>query len=198
MTKVAAGITTSLDGFITGPNDGPGRGLGDGGERLHYWVFGGPWSYDAEPTGEAGGADKEFLDEGIGRVGAVIGGRNTYEAAEAWGGQNPFGVPFFIVTHRTQDAPQDAGFTFVNGLDEAVAQARAAAGDQDVFIMGGADVIRQALRAGYVEELSISIAPVVLGAGKRLFDGFDQTVPLEHVRVLQSPFATHITYRVAR
>jgi dihydrofolate reductase len=198
MTKVAAGITTSLDGYITGPNDGPGRGLGEGGERLHYWVFGAPWSYDDEPTGEATGADKKFLDQGIARGGAVIGGRNTYEAAEAWGGHNPFGVPVFIVTHRPEDAPPDTGFTFVNGLDEAVARAREAAGDKDVFIMGGADVIRQALRAGYVEELSISIAPVVLGGGKQLFDDFDQTVTLEHLSLLQSPFATHITYRVVR
>jgi dihydrofolate reductase len=198
MTKVAAGITTSLDGYITGPNDGPGRGLGDGGERLHYWVFGAPWSYEKEPRGEATGADKEFLDQGIARVGAIVGGRNTYEAAEAWGGQNPWGLPFFIVTHRPEDAPEDAGFTFVNGLDEAVAQAREAAGGKDVMIMGGADVIRQALRAGHVEELSISIAPVVLGGGKRLFDEFDDTLSLEHVHLLQSPFATHITYRVVR
>jgi dihydrofolate reductase len=196
MTKVAAGITTSLDGYIAGPNDGPGRGLGDGGERLHYWVFGGPWSYDEEPTGEPTGPDKEFLDGGMARVGAIIGGRNTFEAAEAWGGRNPFGVPFFIVTHRPEDAPADAGFTFVNGLDEAVARARDAAGGKDVFVMGGADVIRQALRAGHVEELSISIAPVVLGDGKRLFDDFDETMNLEHLTLLQSPFATHITYRV--
>ena len=198
MTKVAAGITTSLDGYITGPDDGPGRGLGEGGERLHYWVFGGPWSYDEPPSGTATGVDKEFLDGGINRVGAVVGGRNTYEAAEAWGGESPFGVPFFIVTHRPEDAPAGTGFTFVNGVEEAVAQAREAAGGKDVFIMGGADVIRQALRGGHVEELSISIAPVVLGGGKRLFDGFQETVRLEHERVLQSPFATHITYRVLR
>jgi dihydrofolate reductase len=198
MVKATAGITTSLDGYIAGPNDGPGRGLGDGGERLHYWVFGGPWSYDEEPTGEATGADKEFLDGATARVGATIGGRNTYEAAEAWGGQNPFPVPFFILTHRPEDAPADSGFTFVNGLDEAIERAREAAGGKDVFIMGGADAIRQALRAGYVEELSISIAPVVLGGGKRLFEGFDHTIGLEHLRLLQSPFATHITYRVVR
>jgi dihydrofolate reductase len=198
MTKVAAGITTSLDGYIAGPNDGPGRGLGEGGERLHYWVFGGPWSYDDEPTGEATGADKQFLDEGISRGGAIIGGRNTYEAAEAWGGSNPFGVPFFILTHHPEDAPADAGFTFVNNLDEAIVQARDAAGDKDVVVMGGADVIRQALRAGHVEELTISIAPVVLGGGKRLFDDFDETVNLQHLSVLQSPFATHISYRVVR
>lgn len=196
MTKVTAGITTSLDGYIAGPNDGPGRGLGEGGERLHYWVFGGPWSYEAEPTGDATGADKEFLDAGLARVGAIIGGRNTYEAAEAWGGQNPFGAPFFIVTHRPEDPPTAAGFTFVNGLDESIARAREAAGAKDVFVMGGADVIRQALRAGHVEELSISIAPIVLGGGKRLFEGFDENVNLDHLSLLQSPFATHITYRV--
>src|SRR5918996_4639949 len=150
MTKVAAGITTSLDGYITGPNDGPGRGLGDGGERLHYWVFGGPWSYAEEPTNVATGADKEFLDAGVAPVGAIVGGRNTYEAAEAWGGHNPFGAPFFIVTHRTEDTPPDGGFNFVNGVDEAIAQARKAAEGKDVFVMGGADVIRQALRAGFV------------------------------------------------
>lgn len=198
MTRVAAGITTSLDGYITGPNDGPERGLGEGGERLHYWVFGGPWSYAEEPSGEATGPDKQFLDEGIARCGAVVGGRNTYEAAGRWGGQNPFGVPFFIVTHRPEDAPAGAGFTFVEGVNEAIAQACEVAGDRDVMVMGGADVIRQALRAGHVEELSISIAPVVLGAGKRLFDGFGETIGLEHVHLRQSPFATHITYRVVR
>jgi dihydrofolate reductase len=198
MTKVAAGITISLDGYIAGPNDGPGRGLGEGGERLHYWVFGGPWSYDEQPTGEPAGADKEFLDGAVARGGAIVGGRNTYEAAEAWGGHNPFGVPFFIVTHRPEEEPPDAGFKFVPGLDEAIAQAIEAAGDKDVVVMGGADLIRQALRSGYVEELSISVAPVLLGGGKRLFEGFDSTIGLEHVSVLQSPFATHITYRIPR
>jgi dihydrofolate reductase len=196
MTRVAASITISLDGYVTGPNDGPGRGLGDGGERLHDWVFGGPWSYDDEPMGEATGADKRYLDEAIARSGAVVVGRNMYEAAEAWGGNNPFGVPLFVVTHRVEDEPADGGFTFVNGLDEAIARAREAAAEKDVSIGGGADVIRQALRAGHVEELSFSIAPVILGGGKRLFDGFDETVNLEHVGLLQSPLATHITYRI--
>jgi dihydrofolate reductase len=196
MANVNAGITTSLDGYITGPNDGPGRGLGEGGERLHYWVFGGPWTYDEEPTSEATGADKELLDTAMGNLGAIIGGRNTYEAAEAWGGRNPFGAPFFILTHRPEDQPEGGGFTFVNGFDEAVSRARDAAGGKDVWVMGGADTIRQALRAGHVAELTISIAPVVLGGGKRLFDGVDQSIGLEHVRLLQSRFATHITYRV--
>jgi dihydrofolate reductase len=198
MTKVAAGITISLDGYVTGPNDGPGRGLGDGGERLHYWVFGGPWSYDEDPRGEPTGADKELLDDAMGRVGAVIGGRNTYEAAGAWGGQNPFGVPFFVVTHRPEDEPPGAGFSFVGGLEEALTRAREAADGKDVHVMGGADLIRQALASGQVEELTITIAPVVLGGGKRLFEGFDESLDLEHLALRQSPFATHISYRVRR
>ena len=198
MGKVVAGITTSLDGYITGPNDGPGVGLGEGGERLHWWVFGGPWTYDEEPKGEATGVDKEYLDGAMARQGAVIGGKGTYDAAEAWGGSNPWPVPFFVLTHHPEKLPTDRGFTFVNGLDEALARAREAAGDKDVYLMGGADIIRQGLRAGYVDELSVSIAPVVLGCGKRLFDGFDKTVGLEHIGVLQSPFATHLTYRVVR
>jgi dihydrofolate reductase len=194
---VAASITISLDGYVTGPNDGPGQGLGEGGERLHYWVFGGPWSYDQESRGQATGPDKQFLDEGMARSGAVVVGRNMYEAAAAWGGKNPFGVPLFVVTHRPEDEPAEGGFTFVNGLDAAIDRAREAAGAKDVGIGGGADVIRQALRAGHVEELSISIAPVILGNGKRLFEAFDEIVTLEHLGLLQSPFATHISYRVA-
>ena len=85
MTKVGAAITMSLDGSIAGPNDGPGRGLGDGGERLHYWVFGGPWTYDSEPTGKPTGEDAAWLTEALSRVGAVVGGRWTYEAAGHWG-----------------------------------------------------------------------------------------------------------------
>jgi dihydrofolate reductase len=198
MTNVLAAITTSVDGYVTGPNDGPGKGLGEGGERLHYWVFGGPWSYAGEHDGEAVGADKEYLDAMMENVGAVIGGRWTFEAADRWGGSNPWPTPFFIVTHHPEDGARDAGFTFVDGLDEAIRQAREVAGGKDIHIMGGADVIRQALEAGYVDELSISIAPVVLGGGKRLFDGFEKSIDLEHVRTLQSPLATHITYNVRR
>ena len=169
MTKVLAGITTSVDGYIAGPDDGPGKGLGEGGERLHYWVFGGPWTYDAEPSGEATGEDAAWLSEAVSRVGAVVGGRQTYEASDRWGGQNPWGLPFFIVTHRPEEEPEGGAFTFVSGVEEAVEQARAAAGDKDVHVMGGADVIRQALEAGIVDELTIIIAPVVLGGGKRLW-----------------------------
>ncbi len=198
MTKVLAGITTSIDGYITGPNDGPGKGLGEGGERLHYWVFGGPWTYDSEPRGEPTGEDAAWLAEATARVGAVVGGRWTYEAAGHWGDENPWGLPFFIVTHRPEDEPEGGAFTFVSGVKEAVARAVEAAGGKDVHVMGGADVIRQALAAGLVDELTIIIAPVVLGGGKRLFEGFSTSLELEHLGVRQSQYATFIDYRVKR
>jgi dihydrofolate reductase len=198
MTKVLAGITTSVDGFITGPDDGPGKGLGEGGERLHYWVFGGPWTYESESKGEATGEDAAWLAETISRVGAVVGGRWTYEAARHWGDENPWGIPFFIVTHRPEEEPEGGAFTFVSGVTEAVERATEAAGDKDVHVMGGADVIRQALAVGLVDELTTIIAPVVLGGGKRLFEGFSGSLDLEHLGVRQSRYATFIDYRVKR
>ena len=196
MTKVFAGITTSVDGYIAGPDDAPGKGLGEGGERLHYWVFGGPWTYDAEPRGEASGEDAAWLAEAVSRVGAVVGGRWTYEAAGHWGGENPWGLPFFIVTHRPEEEPEGGAFTFVSGVEAAVDQAKRAAEGKDVHIMGGAEIIREALDAGIVDELTIIVAPVVLGGGKRLFEGFTRSLELEHLGVRQSPFATFVDYRV--
>jgi dihydrofolate reductase len=197
MTKVIAAITTSVDGYVAGPDDRPGKGLGEGGERLHYWVFGGPWTYEDEDNlGEATGEDAAWLAEAMERIGAVVGGRWTYEAANHWGDENPWGLPVFIVTHRPEEEPQGGAFTFVSGVEEAVERAKAAAGDKDVTVMGGADVIRQALEAGLVDELSIIVAPVVLGGGKRLFEGFTRSLELEHVGVRQSPHATFIDYRV--
>jgi dihydrofolate reductase len=198
MSKVVAGITTSVDGYITGPNDGPGKGLGEGGERLHYWVFGGPWTYASESKGEPSGEDAAWLEDMTSRVGAVVGGRWTYEAAGHWGDENPWGLPFFIVTHRPEEEPVGGAFTFVSNVEEAVGRAGQAAGEKDVHIMGGAEVIRQALNAGLVDELSIIIAPVVLGGGKRLFEGPSTSLDLEHLGVRQSQHATFIDYRVKR
>ena len=197
MGKVIAGITMSVDGYVTGPDDGPGCGLGVGGERLHYWVFGGPWSYD-EPRGEMEPVDAGWMEKGMRDMGAVVGGRATYEASGHWGDENPWGVPFFIVTHRPEEQPDGGAFTFIEGVREAVAAARGAAGDRNVHVMGGADVIRQALDADLVDELSIIVAPVVLGAGKRLFEGFTRDLELEQLGVTQSRFATFIDYRVKR
>jgi len=199
MGKVVAGITTAVVGYFAGPDDGPGCGLGVGGERLHYWVFGGPWSYDSGPKGEATGEDQTWLDQAMATVGAVVGGRWTYEAADHWGGTNPWGIPFYIVTHRPEEQPDaSAGFQFVGGLEAAVELAREAAGDKDVNIMGGGDIIRQALAAGLVDQLTMIISPVVLGGGKRLFEGFHQSLDLEHLGVRQSRLATFIDYRVIK
>jgi dihydrofolate reductase len=197
MTRVIAGITTSVDGYITGPDDGPGHGLGEGGERLHHWVFGGPWTYADAPEGEPTGDDAAWLADVTSRVGAVVGGRWTYEAADHWGDENPWGLPFFIVTHRPEEQPPGEAFTFFAGVEAAVDAAREAAAGRDVHVMGGADVIRQALDAGVVDELTIIVAPVILGGGKRLFEGFTRDVELEHLGVRQSAFATFIDYQVS-
>ena len=117
---VTCTMTVSVDGYLAGPDDEPGRGLGRGGERLHYWVFGGPWTYEQEAAGEMrdepDAVDREFLATYGGLPGAVICGRTTYESSGAWGGSNPFGVPLFVVTHRTEDQP-DAGRRRVTGKE---------------------------------------------------------------------------------
>ena len=199
MSKVIASITTSVDGYVTGPDDGPEFGLGRGGERLHYWVMGGPWTYEGGHDFAMHGPDKEFYDDFVSTITSGVVGRGMYDAAGAWGGTNPFPGPLFVLTHRTADQPPpEAGFRFVADLDTALDQATEVAGDGDVAIGGGADVIRQALRAERVDELVISTAPVILGQGKRLFDGFDRDVELEVIKVHSSQYATHVRYRVTK
>jgi len=183
MGKVIAAITTSVDGYIVGPKDGPEHGLGIGGERLHYWVMGGPWTYadDGHDTDGMHGADRQ------------------YDAAGAWGGTNPFPGTLIVLTHRTEDQPDpSAGFLFVDGFDAALMKARELAGDGGVSLGGGADLIRQGLAAGVVEELAISTAPLVLGGGKRLFEGFEQDLDLEVLGTWSSRYATHVRYAVKR
>jgi dihydrofolate reductase len=200
MTKVLGGITMSLDGFITGPNDRLGAGLGDGGERLHYWVFGGPWSYDNGPRGSMSPVDQEYIDAVFGSGGAWLVGRKMHDVVDGWGDDPGFGVPVFVVTHRPHETlvKGDTTFEFVTGgIHEALARARDAAGEKNVILMGGADLVRQYLAAGAVDEFTLTIAPVLLGAGKRLFDGIERTdVVFERTAVIESPFATHLRYRV--
>jgi len=198
MTKITAAITMSVDGYITGPDDGPGKGLGEGGERLHYWVFGGPWSYEHEPQEEPAGEDADYLKEMTSREGAIIVGRNMYEAAGHWDDKNPFDAPVFVVTHRPEEQPETGEFSFVGSFQEAISRAKEAAGDKDVSIGGGADVIRQGLDAGIVDELHIIVAPVVLGGGKHLFEHFTKSLDLENLGVRQSQYATFIKYAVKR
>lgn len=148
--------------------------------------------------GQPSGTDKEWLEDVLGANGAVVAGRGTYEAAGHWGDKNPWGIPVFVVTHRPEEQPPGGEFIFVPGVAQGIERAKAAAGDKQVHVMGGAQVIRQALSAGLVDELSMIIAPVVLGAGKRLFEGFSEPLELEHLGVRQSPYATFIDYRIKK
>ncbi len=200
MGKVIAAITTSVDGYVTGPDDGPSQGLGAGGERLHYWVMGGPWTYDGgHDTDGMGGADREFFETLTADLGCAVVGRGMYDAAGAWGGTNPFPGPLVVLTHRTEDQPDpSSGFVLVDGFDAAMRRAHELAGDRAVSLGGGADTIRQGLAAGVVDELAISTAPVVLGGGKRLFEGFDHDLDLEVLGTWSSPYATHVHYAVRR
>ena len=199
MGKVLGGITMSLDGFVTGPNDRLGAGLGDGGERLHYWVFGGPWRYGKE-SGSATGADKDYIEETFASAGAWLVGRTMHDVVDGWGDDPGFGVPVYVVTHRPHEtvAKGDTTFEFVTeGKDTALERARAAAGEKNVLVMGGADLLRQYLAAGVVDELTLTVAPVLLGAGKRLFDGIERIdIAFERTDVIESPYATHLRYRV--
>jgi dihydrofolate reductase len=200
MTKVLAGITMSLDGYITGPNDGPGAGLGEGGERLHYWVFGGPWTYGSE-RGEPAAVDQEYMDEVFSSGGAWIVGRTMHDVVDGWGDDPGFGVPVFVVTDRPHETvvKGDTSFEFVTGgIDDALSRARAAAQGKNVIVMGGADLLRQYLDAAVVDEFTLTIAPVLLGAGKRLFEGLSRTdLVFERTAVIESPFATHLRFRVS-
>jgi dihydrofolate reductase len=201
MSKVVSGMTVSLDGFITGPNDRPRAGLGDGGERLHYWVFGGPWTYEG-PRGVPAGVDRAYLQEVFSNGGAMICGRTMHDVVNGWGETPGFGMPIFVVTHRPHPAvvKGDTSFQFVTGgIAEALLLARTAAGDKDVIIMGGGELLRQCLAAGLIEAFTLTIAPVLLGSGKRLFDGLEGIdVDFDREAVIESPYATHLRFRIRR
>ena len=133
MSKVLAGITISLDGYVTGPNDGPGAGLGDGGERLHYWVFGGPWTYEGGVRGTAAESDRAYLDGMFASAGARNVGRTMHDVVDGWGDDPGFGVPVFVVTSRPHEmvVKGDTTFEFVTGgIREALDRATAAAGER--------------------------------------------------------------------
>jgi dihydrofolate reductase len=203
MGKVVGFITMSLDGFVAGPNDRLGAGLGDGGERLHYWHFGGPFTYEDDARGTLGSpeeVDQEYLKGIIPAAGAWLVGRTMYDLADGWGDDPGFGVPVFVVTHRPQETVVKGNTTFefvTDGIHAALERARTAAGDKNVIVMGGADLLRQYLDAGVVEELKLTIAPVLLGSGKRLFDGIERTdLGFERTAVIESPYATHLRYEV--
>jgi dihydrofolate reductase len=198
VSKVYVDITMSLDGFIAGPNDGPEQGLGEGGERLHEWVYGlKSWR---EPHGLEGGEeneDSELLDEAAKRSGAVILGRRMFDNARGWGENPPFHKPVFVLTHETREPDEREGgttFFFVEGVENALEQARAAAGERDVGIGGGAQTIQQFLRAGLLDEMQVHVAPLLLGQGIRLFDDIEGPLEVADLQASGSPAVAHLRF----
>jgi dihydrofolate reductase len=193
-------MSMSLDGFIAGPNEGPGNGLGDGGDRLHEWI---PMGDDPGPQslgGRLSGANGQVVDEFM-ATGAVVAGRGTFEPAGGWGGDHHDGVPIFIYSRREPaiDIGQWPLVTYVDDVPTAMAEAKRAAGDKNVLVHGAA-VAQLALAAGVLDELEIHLIPVLLGQGRRLFDNLDPAqIELERTRTLEGEGGvTHLRYRVAR
>lgn len=211
MTKLTLDISLSLDGFVAGPGPTLEWPLGAGGEHLHAWLF--RLAAFREQHGMTGGetdGDTAVFEESLG-AGAVVMGRRMFSGGSGpweddpnangwWGDDPPFHAPVFVLTHHPREPLVLQGgttFTFVtDGIEAAVAQARAAAGDRHVSVGGGADVARQCLQAGLLDELHMHLAPVLLGGGTRLFDGVGAETKLELVRVIESPFATHLKFNV--
>ena len=186
-------MSMSLDGYIAGPNDEPGNPGGDGFGRLHDWYG------DSQPSGAGPSkASAEFLDE-MNATGAVLAGRRTVEQVDHYNGHH-HGVPIFVPSHRPP-GPSVANYPLVtyvsDGIESAMAQAKAAAGDRNVLVHG-AYTAQRALEAGMLDELQIHQIPVLLGQGLRMFDVLPSPVELDVVRVIDTPEATHIRYRVRR
>ena len=209
MNSVICQISISLDGFVAGPNQSVEHPLGEGGMRLHQWLFDAAgWRRRHGLDGGEGGADSGVVDEVVAGVGAYIMGRKMFGGGDGpwnqtwtgwWGENPPFHVPVFVLTHHPrQPLPMqgDTTFTFVtDGIEAALDQARAAAGDMDVMIAGGASAVQQYLAAGLLDELYLHVVPILLGAGERLLENVGDP-KLEPVKVVASPAVTHVKYRV--
>jgi dihydrofolate reductase len=187
-------MSMSLDGFIAGPNEGPGNGLGDGGHRLHEWFF-------DSPTGaDTGGVNGQVVDESM-ATGAVVAGRGTFEPAGGWGGDHHDGVPIWVFSRREPgiDVSQWPLVTYVNEVGTAMAEAKRAAGDKNVLVHGAATA-QLALAAGVLDELEIHLIPVLFGQGRRLFEGLAvEQIELQRTRILEGEGGvTHMHYRVQR
>jgi dihydrofolate reductase len=193
-------MSMSLDGFIAGPNEGPGNGLGDGGHRLHEWV---PMGDDAGPralAGRIGGVNGQVVDEFM-STGAVVAGRGTFELAGGWGGDHHDGVPIWIFSRREPgiDVSEWPLVTYVDDVGTAMSEAKRAAGDKNVLVHGAATA-QLALAAGVLDELEIHLVPVLFGQGRRLFEGLAaEQIELERTRILEGEAGvTHMHYRVRR
>jgi dihydrofolate reductase len=213
MSKVRVHISTSVDGYVAGPNQSMEEPLGEGGERLHDWLIAlKEWREASGMEGGEENANSAVVREAFGNVGAEIMGRGKFGAPSRgpwgddpwqgwWGDDPPFHKPVFVLTHHERQplTLSDTTFTFVtDGIQSAMEQARAAAGDKDVFIGGGAETINQYLAAGLVDELELHVVPILLGGGERLFEGVGPDVKLELVRAIEAPGVTHLKYRVVK
>jgi dihydrofolate reductase len=191
----------SLDGFIAGPNESVDNGLGDGGERLHEWIFPGAEGGDFEAAvARLRGVNRQIYDEFM-SAGAVVAGRGTFEPAGGWGGDHHDGVPIYILSRHPAPAwaAEWPAVRYVSDLDVAVRDAREAAGDKNVLVHG-ASIAQRALTAGLLDELEIHLVPVLMGDGRRLFEqlGIEQR-ELERIRVLEGEGGvTHLRYHVRR
>lgn len=203
MAKLAVDKSISLDGFITGPNPRPEAGLGDGGERIFEWMMAAP---DGEGAREMNAAWDELFGNAFTTTGAVIMGRNMFDIIDSPNGWvapdgTAFTWPCFVLTHRPlkNEIKGQTPFTFVSdGIESALTQARAAAGGKDIGI-AGANVFQQYLRAGHIDEIHLHVVPVLLGVGTPLFDQLGpEHIELEQFRHLETPGATHLSYRVVR
>jgi len=204
MGKVAVGLTMSLDGFIAGPNDGPEKPLGEGGERLFEWYSGGDTEYEmpgTEMVFRISLQSIELLREVNERMGAFVTGRRTFDIANGWGGKPPLGVPTFVVTHSVPEewVYEGSPYTFVtDGVERAVELAKEVVGERDVAV-GAASIAQQCMRAGLLDEVHVNLAPVLLGGGIRLFEHLGTTpIDLESTRVIEAPGVTHLTFRVVK
>src|SRR5215217_5379824 len=201
MGKVRTGHSTSLDGFIAGPNDGPEAPMGHGGERLLAWYSGGDTEYrppGTEMVFKVSPQTAELLGETRRTTGALLTGRRTFDLTNGWGGRHPLDVPVFVVSHTVPQAwvYERSPFTFVtDGLESALEQAKGVAGDKDV----GASLVQQCIRAGVLDEIHIDLVPVLLGDGVRLFDHLGtEPLDLESSRVIEGAGVTHLTFRVVK
>lgn len=204
MGKVSMGLSMSLDGFIAGPDDGPERPLGEGGERLFAWYSAGDTEYGlpgTEMVFSVSPQSADLLRQAHARMGAFVTGRRTFDITGGWGGNPPLGVPTFVVTHSV---PQEwvyegSPFTFVtDGVESAVEKAKSTAGDKDVAV-GAASVVQQCIRAGLLDEIHVDLVPVLLGDGVRLFEHLGMVpIELERTEVVEGAGVTHLTFRVVK
>ena len=213
MARLRCEISMSLDGFVAGPNPSLEEPLGAGGDLLHEWAFAAAsWRESHGLSGGEANADSEVLEESTGSTGAVVMGRRMFSGGQGpwepdpradgwWGDDPPFHVPVFVLSHHARETLAMEGgtsFNFVtDGIEAALEEARAAAGDKDVLLAGGASVVQQYLKAGLLNELQIHVAPVLLGDGTSLFDRLRiDAVGLETTRVIASPSVTHLRFTV--